>query len=665
MLTSEPTLNLGILAHVDAGKTSLTERLLYEAGVLADLGSVDAGDTQTDTMALERRRGITIRAAVASFRVDGLDVNLVDTPGHSDFVAEVERALAVLDGCVLVVSAVEGVQAQTLVLYRALGRLGIPTVFFVNKVDRRNADPQRVVGEIRERLTPDTVCVGSVTDPGSPTARVQVRESPWQMARLAESLAEVDDEVLAAALGERPAYSWSELLRRLGEQTAAGRAHPVLFGSAITGAGVSELMRLLPTLLPPPPADPDAALGGVVFAIRRGDDGGKLVHLRVGGGTLHVRDRVDLGHGRVERVTGIRVHRPGGAQTAVTLAAGQIGVVRGLESARVGDPVGAWNRRSSDQFVRPSLETVVDPVDATDRVALYAALGQLAEQDPLIDVRQDDGRREVAVSLYGEVQKEVLGSLLEADYGVPVTFRESTPICVERLVGTGAHHELIGMPSNPFLAAVGLRVEPAPLGAGVTVGLEVELGSMPSAFFTAVEESVRATLLQGPHGWEIPDCAVTITHSGYWGRHSIGHADFTKSISSTAADFRCLAPLVLMTAVQRARTTVCVPMHRFELEIPERLYATVLAALPRLSATPLETRQNGDRLVVQGDVPAVAVHALQQRLPDLTSGEGILTTRLDRFAPAVGPEPSRPRTDDDPTDRVNYLKTTARRVGRS
>jgi ribosomal protection tetracycline resistance protein len=188
---------------------------------------------------------------------------------------------------------------------------------------------------------------------------------------------------------------------------------------------------------------------------------------------------------------------------------------------------------------------------------------------------------------------------------------------------------------------------------------------MPSAFFTAVEESVRATLLQGPHGWEIPDCAVTITHSGYWGRHSIGHADFTKSISSTAADFRCLAPLVLMTAVQRARTTVCVPMHRFELEIPERLYATVLAALPRLSATPLETRQNGGRLVVEGDVPAVAVHALQQRLPDLTSGEGILTTRLDRFAPAVGPEPSRPRTDDDPTDRVNYLKTTARRVGRS
>ena len=168
--------------------------------------------------------------------------------------------------------------------------------------------------------------------------------------------------------------------------------------------------------------------------------------------------------------------------------------MRGLESARIGDPIGRWPTRTGDQFVRPSLETVVDPVDVADRVALYAALGQLAEQDPLIDVRQDDGRREAAISLYGEVQKEVIGSLLDTEYGVPVTFRESTPICVERLVGTGADAEVIARPSNPFLATVGLRVEPAPLGAGVSFGLEVELGSMPPAFFAAVEESVRTTL---------------------------------------------------------------------------------------------------------------------------------------------------------------------------
>src|SRR4051795_8561648 len=148
------TLNLGILAHVDAGKTSLTERLLYAAGVIDELGSVDDGSTQTDSLALERARGITIKSAVASFAVDGVTVNLIDTPGHPDFIAEVERALRVLDGAVLVVSAVEGVQAQTRVLMRTLRRLDIPTLLFVNKIDRSGADDSRVIQEIAERLTP-------------------------------------------------------------------------------------------------------------------------------------------------------------------------------------------------------------------------------------------------------------------------------------------------------------------------------------------------------------------------------------------------------------------------------------------------------------------------------------------------------------------------------
>src|SRR5437763_10006117 len=156
------TLNLGILAHVDAGKTTLTERLLYAAGVIDEIGSVDDGSTQTDSLALERQRGITIRSAVVSFVIDDVTVNLIDTPGHPDFIAEVERVLSVLDGAVLVVSAVEGVQSQTRVLMRALERLGIPTLIFVNKVDRAGADCERVLNEISERLTPATVAMASV-----------------------------------------------------------------------------------------------------------------------------------------------------------------------------------------------------------------------------------------------------------------------------------------------------------------------------------------------------------------------------------------------------------------------------------------------------------------------------------------------------------------------
>src|SRR5580692_5790945 len=163
-------LNLGILAHVDAGKTTLTERLLYSAGVIDQPGSVDEGTTQTDSLALERQRGITIKSAVASFTVDGVGVNLIDTPGHPDFVAEVERALSVLDGVVLVISAVEGVQPQTRVLWRALQRLGVPALFFVNKIDRRGAGYERLLRDIGTRLTPAIVAMGSVSSLGTPGA---------------------------------------------------------------------------------------------------------------------------------------------------------------------------------------------------------------------------------------------------------------------------------------------------------------------------------------------------------------------------------------------------------------------------------------------------------------------------------------------------------------
>src|SRR4051794_34437051 len=164
-------LNIGILAHVDAGKTSLTERLLYDTGAIARLGSVDGGDTQTDTGAIERQRGITVRTAVAAFSVGATRVNLIDTPGHPDFIAEVERTLGVLDGVVLVVSAVEGVQPQTRVLMRAVRRLGLPTVLFVNKIDRGGADPQRVLAEISAKLTPAAFPLGTVSGAGTPEAR--------------------------------------------------------------------------------------------------------------------------------------------------------------------------------------------------------------------------------------------------------------------------------------------------------------------------------------------------------------------------------------------------------------------------------------------------------------------------------------------------------------
>ena len=220
---------LGDPAHVDAGNTTLTKRLLYCAGVIDEPGSVDAGTTQTDSLALERQRGITIKSAVVSFTVDDTTVNLIDTPGHPDFVAEVERALSVLDGVVLVVSAVEGVQPQTRILWRALRRLHVPVLFFVNKIDRRGAGYERLIGDIAERLTQAIIPMGAVSGLGMRGAAF-VPSGDASGSRLAEMLAEHDDAVLTAYLDGKAAMPRAWLRERLAAQVRDTLVHPVYSG---------------------------------------------------------------------------------------------------------------------------------------------------------------------------------------------------------------------------------------------------------------------------------------------------------------------------------------------------------------------------------------------------------------------------------------------------
>ncbi|MEU0726618.1 translation factor GTPase family protein [Streptomyces sp. NPDC006140] len=653
-------LNLGILAHVDAGKTSLTERLLHSAGVIDEIGSVDDGSTRTDTLALERQRGITIKSAVVSFPLDGVTVNLIDTPGHPDFIAEVERVLGVLDGVVLVVSAVEGVQAQTRVLMRTLRRLGIPTLLFVNKIDRRGAGHEEVLRGISARLTPAIVPMGSVTGLGTRAARFVPGPGP---AAALDLLADHDDTLLSAYVEDT--VTDTLLHRALAAQTRQALVHPVYFGSAATGAGVDALLAGVEALLPPAEGDADGPVSATVFKVERGPAGERVAYARMFSGTLRTRDRIPCADdGTERRITGISVFAHGTAAPADAVVAGQIARLTGLGDIRIGDALGAPRKRYEHVFAPPTLETVVVPGPDAHRGALHLALTQLAEQDPLIGLRHDERRQETSVSLYGEVQKEVVQATLADEYGLHVTFRETTPLCVERLVGTGQAVEFNQKDGNPFLATVGLRVEPAPAGSGIDFRLEVELGSMPYAFFKAVEDTVRETLDQGLHGWRIPDCVVTMTHSGYSPRQSHAHQGFDKSMSSTGADFRGLTPLVLVEALRRAGTRVHEPMHRFRVEAPADTLGSLLPVLAGLAAVPETTRNQGDVCVLEGTVPAARVHALEQRLPGLTRGEGELESAFAHYAPVThGTVPERPRTDHNPLNRKEYLLNVTRRVG--
>ncbi|MGI8768184.1 MAG: GTP-binding protein [Propionibacteriaceae bacterium] len=657
-------LNLGIVAHVDAGKTSLTERLLYAAGVIDRIGSVDDGSTQTDTLALERRRGITIKSAVVSFVVGDVTVNLIDTPGHPDFIAEVERVLSVLDGAVLVVSAVEGVQAQTGVLMRTLIRLKIPTLIFVNKLDRSGADPARVLQSMISRLDPGMIAMDTASDLGTQAAS----SHPFGLAdttftaRLLEQLAEHDESLLAAYVDDDTHVSYRRLRTELATQTRQTLVHPVFSGSAITGAGVDALTAGIAELLPVPIGDPGGPARGTVFKIERNEGGQKLAYVRMFTGTLRIRDRVRFG-GRTAKITGISVFSGGTTVDRSMVRAGQIGKISGLTDVQIGDVIGpVESTGAAHYFAPPALETVVLPVRATDRGGLHLALSQLAEQDPLINVRQDDLRQEISVSLYGEVQKEVIASTLADDFGIEVIFRATTTICIERPTGIGSAVERIKDEGNPFLATVGLRIEPAPVDSGVEFRLEVERGAMPPAFFRAVEETVRATLHQGLYGWQVTDCVVTMTHSGYCPRQSHAHAVFDKSMSSSGRDFRQLTPLVLLAALRLGGSTVCEPIQRFHLEVPADAVEPLLPLLARLGGVTRVLEPAGSSFLLEGEIPAAQVHVLQLELPVLSHGEGLLEASFDHYLPVRGERPTRSRTDHNPLDRNEYLLQVERRV---
>ncbi|MDQ3693406.1 MAG: TetM/TetW/TetO/TetS family tetracycline resistance ribosomal protection protein [Chloroflexota bacterium] len=645
------TLNLGILAHVDAGKTSLTERILFETGVIAEIGSVDHGTTRTDTLSLERQRGITIQSAVASFTLADLTVNLIDTPGHPDFIAEVDRALRVLDAVVVVISAVAGVQPQTRRLVQAVKAAGIPFLIFVNKIDCLGARGLPLLPEVARGLDLSLVAMSVPSRLETPAATV----SPYTFADqtfakdLVDALAEVDDAIVARYIdldGRVPTW---ELELGLKRAVAAGRIVPALFGSAITGAGVGYLLAELPRLLSVPEACPRAPLSAIVFKAQRTPAGEKVALVRIFAGTLAVRDQVDILRARPDggwdeheaRVTGLERFADGATAPVGVIAAGDIGRVHGFRDVLIGDVVGvAPAERNRSHLPRPTLESIIRPRPAAAAGAMYAALRQLEEQDPLISIRRGARESTVSVRLYGEVQKEVIEATLRDEFNLEVEFDESQPICIERVIGTGAAREAIGDPGNPFLATVGFRIEPGDPESGIRY--QRELGALPLAFYRAIEETVHATLEEGLLGWPVRACAVTLTAVGM-------------TPTTAAGDFRKLVPLVLMGALREADTRVCEPIERFTVEVPAAVLGDTYARLIAAGADLAETSQRGERSRVAGSLPSSAVDRFERQLPDLTSGSGVFSSQAAGYRPVSRNPPIRPRTDFDPLHRRRYL----------
>jgi len=604
-------INIGIIAHVDAGKTTLTENILFLGGAIAQVGRVDKGNTQTDSMLVERRRGISVRAAATSFYRGDIKFNLIDTPGHVDFVAEVERNLAVLDGVVLVISAKEGLQSQTRILMDTIKARQIPAVIFVNKIDRMGADVAEVVRDANEYMGGRLVLAQHISANNEP---YPLPSSDF-MEMAADTLYSYDDNLMHK-FANNETITPTAFFESLTFHTKSGQLYPVFFGSALHGIGVENLLDALPCYLPTANGDSSAPLSAVVFKVDASGER-RLVYVRIYDGAIHIRKPINF---RGDAIGFPRLYGlvNGRLTPATTIEAGDIAVVSAY-GLKAGDVLGALNSITrSVKLGRPTLKVAVVPNNPSQRQELYNALSLLADEDPLLSLSIEDS---LTVQLFGEIQMEILQEILAERYKIVAEFIAARTIYME--TPTQPASATIPLGKTFFRAGVGFSIVPLPRGSGLEYVSKVPLGALEKSFQIAVEEAVYSTCKNGLFGWEMTDMQVVFDYSDYC------------SVTSTPSAYRDLVPLVLMEAVTNAEMTLLEPILDYELRIPSVATSKALYELRMMNAVVDSTTLiPDDAMVITGQIPADACRGYGAKVGTYTEGRGAFLTKFGGYREA-------------------------------
>lgn len=620
------TINLGILAHVDAGKTTVTENLLYHGHVIDKIGRVDNGDTQTDTMELEKARGITIKASAISFNYKNVKINILDTPGHVDFISEVERSLNVLDGAVLVISAVEGVQSQTKILFNTLKRLNIPTIIFINKLDRIGADAIRVYNEIIKLLSDKAIMLQSCINQESKEVKIiDSYEDEKLCGKVLDVLSELDEEALSEYL-EKGYLSEVTRENKISLYTSKCMIYPVFMGSAGLNIGTDLLLdKILKYFLISNENDDSnkSELSGLVFKIERTASNEKKAYIRMFGGEINVRDTISItsphpsDEPTLEKIKKISCLENGKILEAKKISCSDIGIVHGVSCMKIGSIIGKRSDKLKETtLARPTLKTKISLAGGEDNHKLYMALLNLSDEDPLLELEVDDSNKDIYINLFGEVQKEIISSVLESQYKLKVEFSNTQTIYKETVCGKGIACMHMFQKPNIFAATVQLKVEPLERGTGIVYESKVTAGFLLKTFLRAIEEAVLDTCKYGLYGWGLTDTKIILMDGAY------------SSVDSTPADFRNVTPMVLMEAIDNAKTKLLEPINEFELRIPEYAISKAMFDLKIMGAEFEIPSLTGNDYILSGIIPVESSKDYQIKLASYTEGKGIYITKF-------------------------------------
>ncbi len=645
---ADKILNLGIVAHADAGKTTLTEQILYQTGAIRALGSVDQGTAATDGMEVERRRGISVRTACASVTWRDCRLNLIDAPGHADFLSEVERSLAVLDAAVLVVSAVEGVQPQTRMLLEAIGRAKLPCFIFLNKLDRAGSGWERTLAQL-EREGARCLPLSRVEEEGEGKAVAGLTDfsSPaWQESAVLAT----GDEALLERLLEEGLLPEEALWPRLSEKAGRGELYPAVCGASKFGLGVGDLLDAVCRLLPQP-----VPLGGPgeerlcarVYKVEHDPVLGKAAYLRLFAGEIRNRQAVEAvgRNGRTEeKITRVRSVEGRRLEDAQAVSANEIAVVYGLESVRAGDLVGcALPGLRAYRLAEPLLLSRVTPEHPEDLPALTQALKQLEDEDPALDCEWNREKQELWARLTGKLQIEVLEALLAERWGIQAHFAEPSVIYRETPAAAAEGYESYTWP-KPCWAEVRFLVEPLPRESGFQYECRVSPGRLPYRYQTHVETAVPRALRQGLLGWQVTDLKVTLV-DGTW-----------HHVHTHPLDFFVATPMGLMDGLRKAGSQLLEPVLKAEMSGPLDYLGKAMGLLSTCRAVFEPASMEEGRFRLEAFIPAAEAMELPVDFAAATGGEGIYSACFSHYQdcpPGLGT--SRERIGTDPLDRAKFI----------
>lgn len=625
--------NIGIFAHVDAGKTTLSEQLLAHAGAIRQTGSVDGGTAHTDTLPVERRRGISVKATCVTFTWKDVQINLIDTPGHVDFSAEVERSLWALDAAVLVVCGVEGIQPQTEVLFEALREQNVPVLFFLNKMDREGADAFRVTQQIQRMLSPSAALMSETE-------------------QVADAVCSEDDKMMERYLLGEDIPS-DELKKRMEELASRAKVYPVLTGSALRDDGIEILLDAIVSCLPEPKACTEE-LSAVVFAAQQDRLLGRGVWLRLYGGSIETRMALTLPAG-VDPLTGEKKYiqqkitqiRTVDGESTSRLTTGEIGIVYGLGDVQIGHVLGTSDglpRRVEPGRLRTPLITVqVLPENQEDLQKLREACEILSGEDPLLQAKYVRSLNEQHLNVMGTIQLEILAELLKTRFDLDVHFSKPAILYRETIAQKTRGFVAYTMP-KPCWAIMEFDIEPAPRGSGVTFSSVVPVREIAARYQHQVEQALPLALNQGRLGWQVTDVKITLTG----GNHHQFHTH--------PLDFIVATPMGIQDGLRRGGSVLLEPILDVRFIVPQECVGRIMSDVNQMRGEVKETSFDNERAVVKALVPVAASLDYSTTLAAATGGRGTMSVRLHGYEEcSLELGATAKRRNVDPLDTSRYI----------